>query len=241
MPPTRSCPDPSVSRMFSAAPALYAALHGSPWIWQPARRRGRATGGYHGPCGGLLWPGFHGHLRCWMIPLSKKSKGRARAAGRAAGRISIRDTGIGMDAGVVAALFQPFIQADNSTSRKYGGSGLGLVISRQIIDAMGGQISIQGTPGAGTEISFTITLAPAAAPVGNGTTAAPLREAAAALSTESIGTLHVLLVEDNPVNQFYCNTLLREMGHAVDPANDGEQAMEKVRARHARAHGQCDG
>lgn len=176
-----------------------------------------------------------------VIPLSKKSKGRARAAGRAAGRISIRDTGIGMDAGVVAALFQPFIQADNSTSRKYGGSGLGLVISRQIIDAMGGQISIQGTPGAGTEISFTITLAPAAAPVGNGTTAAPLREAAAALSTESIGTLHVLLVEDNPVNQFYCNTLLREMGHAVDPANDGEQAMEKVRARHARAHGQCDG
>ena len=83
---------------------------------------------------------------------------RGRSAGCVTLEFSVRDTGIGMDEETLVRLFQPFTQADSSTSRKYGGSGLGLSISQRLIQMMGGDIRVESQPGYGSTFTFTVVL-----------------------------------------------------------------------------------
>ena len=140
-------------------------------------------------------------------------------------RFRVTDTGIGIAPEVLARLFQPFEQADSSTSRRYGGSGLGLAITRRLLDLMGGTIAIEGRPGQGTEstVEVPVQWAPAV----------EMRETRAALSIDTrcpgtrptSGPLAVLLVEDNPVNALLATEALQQFGCAVTAVDDGLQAV----------------
>jgi len=139
-------------------------------------------------------------------------------------RISIRDTGIGITPDVRSRLFNAFTQADESTTRKYGGTGLGLAICSQLVNLMGGTIGVDSAPGEGSQFWFTIPCQvpePVSAERGG-------RSAAPAAAEPVIGA-HVLLVEDNPVNQMIAMRMLQSLGCSVELACDGAQAVECVR------------
>lgn len=128
----------------------------------------------------------------------------------------VSDTGIGMDGGQVARLFKPFAQADGSIARRFGGTGLGLYLVRQLAHAMGGAVEVDTAPGAGTRIGVSIRAVPAAAPV------APVRPAPPA-PTRLKGC--VLLVEDGEDNRRLIEALLRHRGLDVLCATNGEQGV----------------
>jgi signal transduction histidine kinase/DNA-binding response OmpR family regulator len=107
-------------------------------------------------------------------------------------RFSVRDTGVGIPADRLSALFQPFTQADTSTTRRYGGTGLGLAISKRLCEIMGGQLSIESEVGAGTTFSFTVALR--AAPEGAG------RQPPRGAQPELRGR-RLLVVDDNATNR----------------------------------------
>ncbi len=146
-------------------------------------------------------------------------------------RFDVHDTGIGIDLAVQQKLFQAFSQADASTTRRYGGTGLGLFVCKQLVEMMHGTIGVQSARGRGSSFWFTVT-APVleasgpsqADPVADLATpaAAPSPPVPAAAAT---GGARVLLAEDNPVNQEIALAMLRSMGCAVHLAADGAQAV----------------
>ena len=138
-------------------------------------------------------------------------------------RIAVRDSGIGIAPERQQLLFRPFAQAESSTSRKYGGTGLGLCICKQIVGLMGGSIGVRSRPGHGSEFAFTIPLFEAQPPAG----AAP--ESAA--GGPALPPLRVLLVEDNEINQLVARHMLDALGLQVDTVGDGRQAVDAVRSR----------
>jgi PAS domain S-box-containing protein len=135
-------------------------------------------------------------------------------------RFAVRDTGIGIDPDAVARIFEPFRQADVSTTRTYGGTGLGLSISRRLVEMMGGTLDVDSIPGEGSEFHFTLGFM----------VARPTGEFAAvkASPTAKQKTLRVLIAEDNPVNQEVAGTMLRRRGHQVDVVNNGREAVDAV-------------
>ena len=95
----------------------------------------------------------HGEIRVSIEPLERTGE-------KVQLKLSVRDTGIGMTAEQSARLFQPFTQADMSTTRKHGGTGLGLTISRRLVELMGGRIWLESEPGVGTEVEVVVPLSP---------------------------------------------------------------------------------
>lgn len=143
------------------------------------------------------------------------------------GRIifSVRDTGIGMDEVALSRLFKPFSQADDSVTRKYGGTGLGLMISRELIEAMGGTIEAESAPGTGSVFWFWLPLQAADARLNDETR--PTLSA----HLQDVATLiqgRVLLVDDNRVNQQLAGAMLDRLGLAYDFADNGAHALRRL-------------
>lgn len=140
--------------------------------------------------------------------------------------LAVRDTGIGLSDEQRARLFQPFAQADSSTTRKFGGTGLGLSIVQRLTELMQGTVDIQSEPGKGSTFTVTLTLkaAPADSPL-----AALLRPDAAA-KPDGVRVrserLRVLVVDDHPVNREVLVRQLDLIGLAADSANDGVEGLE---------------
>jgi len=143
---------------------------------------------------------------------------------------NVIDTGIGISEEQQERLFEPFTQADDSTTRQYGGTGLGLTICKELVEAMGGRISIESRVGLGSRFSFTIKLGLAS----NGRLAKALPAEAPAYHWSDLEGVHLLVVEDNPVNQELVQEVLRNHGLIVDLACNGAEALELV-AKHEYA------
>ncbi|MFP4474101.1 MAG: ATP-binding protein [Desulfatibacillaceae bacterium] len=142
-------------------------------------------------------------------------------------RFTVRDTGIGIPGEKLEAIFDRFTQVDSSTTRQYGGSGLGLHIASRLVELMGGEIRVQSSMGEGSTFWFTIPLAPT-----------PAREIRPALaeSTEFHAPpskrIRVLLVEDSRQNQFVVRAYLEGTPCEVDIAENGEQGVAMFKEHH---------
>jgi len=137
----------------------------------------------------------------------------------------VMDTGIGMDADLVARLFQPFVQADASTTRTYGGTGLGLVISDRLVRAMGGRIEVESAPGAGSSFAVTVAFAIDQAEFPGAAAANALGGRAV---VPSFPGARILLVEDNPFNQMVAREMIERTGATVRIAQNGQEGLEAV-------------
>jgi signal transduction histidine kinase/DNA-binding response OmpR family regulator len=144
----------------------------------------------------------------------------------------VHDTGIGMDADTIARLFQPFMQADSSTTRRFGGTGLGLSISKHLVERLGGDIAIESRIGQGSIFSFTIRIgslegvARVARPVPN--VLPEPRTGDAQRAAPSLKGVRILLAEDGEDNRRLLSYVLSAVGAEVTMAVDGAAAVERV-------------
>ena len=130
--------------------------------------------------------------------------------------IQVIDSGIGISESAQTSLFEPYVQADASTTRKFGGSGLGLSIVKKLITAMGGSISVESTPGQGA--TFTVKLGIQVAET------APVK--ATSVVADRISPLNILIADDNAVNRMVLSRLLEKDQHAVVSVNDGRDVLQ---------------
>jgi PAS domain S-box-containing protein len=130
--------------------------------------------------------------------------------------VEVTDTGVGFDPALKDRLFDRFQQADGSITRRFGGTGLGLPISRHLAEAMGGTLQCDSTPGQGSRFWFEAPLQPAA----------PAELAAAAQVEAPEGGGRVLVVDDHPVNRTVAELILADFGFVVDAAENGAEAVE---------------
>jgi len=155
-------------------------------------------------------------------------------------RFTVRDTGIGISPEKQSVIFEAFSQADMSTTRIYGGTGLGLTIASRLVELMGGRISVESEPGRGSVFRFTVPVglqATAGLPLAAASSVPPRARAAqpppaGAASTTGTRTLDVLVAEDNPVNQKLAARLLEKIGHRAHLVENGRDAVEAVKSRH---------
>ncbi len=133
----------------------------------------------------------------------------------------VRDTGMGMSPDQQARLFQPFTQVDASTTRRFGGTGLGLTISRQLTERMGGRLWVDSELHQGSTFHFTLRMS------------LPARSSPMALASEDWRGKHVLLVDDNPDARQVLGQMAGTLGLSVDIASSGEEALTHLQQAHA--------
>jgi CheY-like chemotaxis protein len=167
----------------------------------------------------------------------------------------VNDSGVGIKQEVMKALFKPFQQADSSTARLHGGTGLGLVICRQLVELMGGEITLDSSPGQGTTATCNIPFPLYKGPVGSVLTAISLprrarpvermtatkshrersdsgphneskQPLASPIPAPSEPEVHILLVEDNHINRKVITLAIKKLGYTVSTACDGQEALQ---------------
>ena len=144
--------------------------------------------------------------------------------------IRVHDTGIGMKASFIDHIFRPFEQEDASTTRRFGGTGLGMAISDQLVKLMGGQIVVSSQPGVGSDFSVFLTLPLSQAPADAQAQPELLSEdAAPAVSLPC----RILMAEDNEVNAAIATEILRDKGAEIDVAGNGQEAVDAFSAHPA--------
>ena len=138
------------------------------------------------------------------------------------------DTGIGIDKEKVNSIFDTFKQADESITRKFGGTGLGLTISKQLVELQGGKISVSSELNVGTTFTFVIPYTP-----GSNediiVSEMDVLSFKAKKTVRSLAGMRVLLVEDNDINRMYAATILKKWHCEIDEAENGQIALEKLR------------
>lgn len=148
------------------------------------------------------------------------------SAGESSDRVrlhfSVRDTGIGLSPDQIERIFQPFVQADGSTTRKYGGTGLGLSISRKLVEMMNGEIWAEGEPGKGSCFHFTVEL-----------TRAESVPEAKTVPAVNLQATRVLVIDDNETNRLILQRLLKSWGMTVVSAETGQSGIRLLRSAQA--------
>lgn len=135
-------------------------------------------------------------------------------------KCSVKDSGIGIDPTQIAQLFEPYKQAESSTTRKYGGTGLGLSISKKLVEILGGRIAVESKPNLGATFSITLPFKKQLQP----TTVKKM-----AVNFKQLKGCRVLLAEDVEMNQLIARSILEEKGIYVTIASDGKEVIEKVK------------
>ncbi len=135
-------------------------------------------------------------------------------------KFEVSDAGIGISEVARKRLFQPFTQADGSTTRKYGGTGLGLAISKRLVELMGGEIGVDSAEGKGSTFWFTVVFSPSS-------TDLPQRPRA---QKDGIGDLRILVVDDSATHRMILSAYLKSWGIKVDESSNGQQAFEIFRS-----------
>jgi signal transduction histidine kinase/CheY-like chemotaxis protein/streptogramin lyase len=158
------------------------------------------------------------------IRLLKKLEGDALLL-----EFEVRDTGVGIPEDKLHRLFKAFSQADSSTTRKYGGTGLGLVISEKLIALMGGEIRVESKEGAGSTFHFYIRAEKGTAPVKNNVMGGEsTRHPKLSESFAHSFPLRILVAEDNLINQQLITHILQKLGYAPEMAENGEEAADSL-------------
>ena len=141
-------------------------------------------------------------------------------------RFEVQDSGIGIEQETLSRLFNAFEQADSNTTRKYGGTGLGLVITRRIAELMGGEAGAESTPGVGSTFWFTVSLKKS-----DSTSKAPAQNNpanAGDLIRQHYSGRRILVADDETINLEIAQLLIEGVGLTVDLAEDGREAVEKA-------------
>lgn len=138
-------------------------------------------------------------------------------------RISVKDTGIGIQSDKLDFIFEKFSQLDSTYHRKYQGAGLGLAISKELVEHMGGNIQVVSEVGKGSEFSFTLTFPLQGLAL---TRPVPTQENPSLVKPQCCFDLRVLLVEDNSINQRIAKIMLEEVGCRVDIIDAGEEVLQ---------------
>jgi signal transduction histidine kinase/ActR/RegA family two-component response regulator len=140
----------------------------------------------------------------------------------------IHDDGIGISEAQRKKLFKPFSQADSSTTRKYGGSGLGLVISRNLVELMGGEIGVDSEPGKGSRFHFSVWLGVSGHDVDERPGLSSQEVMSVKGAIEHLKGARLLVVEDNDINQELVIDLLQSAGMRTEVAGNGQEALERL-------------
>ncbi len=146
-------------------------------------------------------------------------------AGRVSLRFTVEDTGIGISTEQLSRLFTPFGQADPTLARGYGGSGLGLVICKELVELMGGRIAVDSEPGRGSVFSFELEFDVAAEAIPGGEP-----EPASEDALSDLNGARVLLAEDNSLNRRLIEEILNPLGVVLGIAENGQQAVEALKS-----------
>ena len=153
-------------------------------------------------------------------------------------RFTVKDTGIGMSQKEIDNLFRPFTQADTSITRKFGGTGLGLTISKRLVEMMGGRIWVESAPRLGSKFTFTARFHKTGTSGWDSLASGKFRIAGAQFNPVLVSQFrgaHILLVEDDEINQQVAREMLESYGIKVTLAENGEEAIARLK------EGQFDG